>query len=245
MKNSNWLTLALLALAAAVLRAAQCRGGFDAEGLAVKGNLPGMLLLVLLVLAAAYFILAARKLPARRDAAGGLGDVFAFRSMPAAACAVCGAFLAAAGAALFAMGASGSLVRLLLAVFAIEAAAVVLYAVFALYRGKPVQNTALLSPACCLVVYLIFLYRADAADPVLARIYIELLAVVALTLSALERAAFAFQNGSPRVYPPVSAMAVVLSAAAAAELRSPASFLLFAGCAFIEFGFLFAVKFEK
>ena len=244
MKKSNWLVLAPAAATAAILRAAQCSTGFDADGLAVRGNVPGILLLALLALAAAYFfIAAARKLPAQREETGELADNFGFQGMPAALCVVAGAFLTVLGAAA-SVRSYGSLTTLLLSAFIAASAFCLLYTVFALYRDNDVQDVALLAPVCCLVVFLIFLYRSDASDPVLARIYVELLATALLTYSAVERAAFAFRNGSPRVYLPVSAMAILLSAAAAAELESLAKLLFFAGCALIELGFLCAAKWE-
>ena len=100
-------------------------------------------------------------------------------------------------------------------------------------------------PACALIGFLIVLYRLDASDPVLRKIYIEILAASALAYSAIERAAFVFRNGAPRIYLPVSAMAVVLSVTAAAERRSPAFALFFAGSALLELGFLAALDAES
>ena len=242
MKKSNWPVLALFAAAAAVLRAAQCRTGFDADGLAIRGNVPGALLPAALALAAAYFIASARSLPSRRDAAEELSDRFGFRRMPAKLCAVAGACLMVLSAESAVLGYGSS--AMLPAVFLAASACCLLYTVFALSRGSAVQGVALLVPVCCLVVYLIVLYRSDASDPVLARIYVEILAVALLTYSAVERAAFAFRNGSPRVWVPVCAMAVVLSVAAAAELQSLTDLLFFLGCALVELGFLCAAKWE-
>ena len=131
----------------------------------------------------------------------------------------------------------------LLTPLAVAAALCLLYAVFALYRGAAVQGVALLVPVCALAVYLILLYRADAFDPVLARTCVELLAVAALTFSALERAAFAFRNGSPRVFLPACAMSVVLALCAAAEGGGFARLALFLGGALVEAGFLLAAEF--
>lgn len=244
MKN-KLVAVSAAALAAAVLRAVQWRTGFDEAGLAVMGNLPGVLLPAVLLLTAAYAVFSARKLPAKRGEAGDLAGGFCFAgNMPAVLCAVAGVFLVVFGAALRLLG-GAALADFLLGVFAVVAALCVLYAVFALYRGNEVQGVALLVPVCCLVVYMIFLYRSDASDPVLARIYIEILAVAFLTYAALERAAFAFRAGSPRACRIAGAMACVLAAAAAGEFKSPAATLLFGGCALTELGFLCAEKFEK
>ena len=66
----------------------------------------------------------------------------------------------------------------------------------------------------------------------------------ALTLTAMERAAFAYRNGAPRIYVPLSAMSVVLALTAATDQKSLPVTLLFAGWALIELGFLAEAKFE-
>ena len=245
MKKSNWLLLVLFAAAAAGLRVRQELTGFDAAGLAIRGNLSGILLPVVLAFAAGWFAYSARALPARGADAAGLAEVFCFENTAPTACAVAGAFLVLAGAAASILYGGRSTQTLLLAVFAMASAVSVLYAVFALRRGNEAQGVALLVPVCCLIVYLIFLYRAGASDPVLARIYVEILAVALLTLGALELAAFAFRVGAPRVYVPVNALAAILAVAAASERRSPASVLLFTGCALIELGFFAAAEFGQ
>lgn len=243
MKKASWIALILFSSVAAALRALQCRTGFDGAGLPVGGTPFHVVVPCILLLAAVYFFLAARKLPAKRGECGSFADTFRFSENAASAvCAIIGAFLVMVGAAASALG-HGSLRQsaLVLAVAGAAGAVCTLCAVFALYRDGDVGGMVLLVPVCSLVVYLIFLYRADASDPVLAGIYVELLALAALTYSALERAAFAFRNGAPRLCFPISALSVVLAFAAAAECRSPAAVLLFSGCAFAELGFLAAV----
>ena len=237
MNKTGWIALALAAPAAA-LRLWQLGSGFDSAGLPVRGNLPGILLTVLLAGAAAYFIYTARRLPAQRDAVGGLSDRFSFRGGAAVGCAVAGTFLILLGAAAAVLFSTRGLSTLLLAMFAAAAAFCLLYVTSALRRAQEPQGTALLVPVCCLVVYLIFVYRADAVDPVLARVWVELLALSALTLSTLELAAFAFRGGAPRVFVPACALALILSVTAAAECRSLASAALFLGSALLSFTFL-------
>lgn len=246
MKKISWIALITFSAAAAALRALQCRTGFDEAGLPVGSAVVRAAVPCVLLLAAGYFVLAARALPAKRGESGGLAEIFHFSGNTAsAACAIVGAFLVMTGAAAVAVG-RGSLRQGALVLAALGAAGAVctLYAVFALYRSGDAQGTALLVPVCCLVVYLIFLYRADASDPVLAGVYVELLALAALTYSALERAAFAFRNGAPRVCFAAGALSIVLALAAAAEGRSLAAVLLFAGCAFVELSFLAAAEFD-
>ena len=244
MKKTNWLIFAAFAAAAAVLRVWQNHTGFEDNGLAVHGNLPGLLLPVVLALAAAYFVAAAWKLPAKRDESAELADHFALEGALPLAGIVAGAFLVAVGAVMALMSGGSSLPVLLLAVFGVTSAFSVLYVAFALRRGGDVQGVALLVPVCALVVYLIFLYRADASNPVLARIYVEILTVALLTFSAIERAAFAFRNGSPRLCRCAGVMAALLALTAAADGKSLAALLFFAGCALVELGFLAASKFE-
>lgn len=244
MKKTDWLMLVLFGAAAAGLRAAQMLTGFDEAGLPVSGNLPETLLPFVLLAAAAYFVFSAQKLPAQSNVTGTLADRFLFQDMTAVTAAVAGAFLLLAGAAAAVMG-YGSLRMVLPTAFAVAAALSLLYTVFTLYRGNAVQGIVLLVPVCCLVVYLILLYRTDAANPVLARIYVEILAVSALSLGALELAAFGFLGGAPRVYLPANALALILSLAAAAERKNLAASLLFLGCALLELGFLAAADFRE
>lgn len=244
MKKMRWVALIAFSAALAALRALQCRTGFDEVGLPTGSSLLRAAVPGILLLAAAYFILAARFLPAKRGESGGFAETFRFSgNTTAVTCAIAGAFLVMAGAGASVMG-YGSLRQgaLVLAAVGVAGAICVLGMVFALYRGGEVQGTMQLVPVCSLVVSLIFLYRADASDPVLVKIYVELLALSALTYSALERAAFAFRNGASRLYFPVSALSIVLALAAAAECRSLAAVLLFAGCAFVELGFLAAAE---
>ena len=242
MKKMDWMILAVCSAAAAGLRVWQWLTGFDEQGLALRGNLPSILLPILLAAAAAYFVFAARRLPGGRG--GTLDGSFGFQDQTTVACAVAGSFLLMAGAAFSAAG-KGSLPLALMAVLTFAAALALLYAVFTMYRGGTVPGVALLVPVCCLIVRIIFLYRRTASDPVLARIYAVILAVSALLLSALELAAFAFRDGSPRVFLAVSAMAPVLSFAAAAERESLASTLLLLGGALLEIAFLSALKTDE
>lgn len=248
MKKSNWLMLILFSLAAAAMRLAQLQTGFEENGLPVSGSPVRVALPAVLALAALWFVLSARKLPAQRDVTGDLAERFLFENMFCALCGVGGAFAVLASSAFSfyaALVVGDSKVSLLLAAFLFAAALCVLCTVFALYRGNAVQGVFLLVPVCALVLCLAFLYRADAADPVLAHIYVEILAAAALTLSSLERAAFAFRNGAPRAYLPVSAMAVILSVCAAAESESLPQPLFYLGFALIELAFLAAADFAE
>lgn len=244
MRIINRLVLVLLTLLAMALRFLQNRTGYDEMGLAVPGNLPGLLLVGVLIVALLWFGTLSLTMLAKRDPAVSPAMYFLFSDgkVPSAI-AVAGAFLIMLGGVLSVLAAGGSRAALLFALFVFVSAACLLYAVFALYRRREVSGLALLVPVCMLLVHLIFLYRTDASDPVLARIYVELLAVAALTLSALERAAIVFRNGLPRAWPSVCAMSVILSMTAAVDLSSPGEAVLFVGFALVEAGFLSATGF--
>ena len=241
MKKLTWMLLALFTLAAAGLRVLQNRTGFESTGLAVPGNLPALLLFAVLALAAACFLWASRSLPAQRDVTGGMLDCFPFRETLSLMCAVAGIFLTFAGAALL-LPSGGTSV--LLAPLVLVGGGALFYVVFSCRRGTEPRSVALLAPALAMALYLVFVYRADAANPVLMRIYMEILALCALTLTAMERAAFAYRNGAPRIYVPLSAMSVVLALTAATDQKSLPVTLLFAGWALVELGFLAEAKFE-
>lgn len=246
MKKSTWLVWSCFTVAAVALRAWQTLAGYEESGLAKHGFLPGILLPLVLLAAAVCLALSARSLPKRRADALRLAADFRFEgNMPAVLCAVTGSFLVMLGGGLFAVNAAGTTVKLLLALFAVVAAACALYAVFALARGSEAQGVALLAPICALIVFLVFVYRADASNPVLARTYMEILAVAALTLSAAQRAAFVYGDSAPRRYVPVSAMAALLALTAAAEGGGLARCALLVGCAAVELGFLAAAEFRS
>jgi len=248
MKKLDYCVLGLAACAAAGLRVGQMLTGFDADGLPVPGNLFALLLPVLLVMSAAFFAVRARKLPALREDGEGLVLEQSFRfsgNKAALLCTVTGAFLVVASAAAALAGYSQGLRLPLLSVASAVAGLSLLYVVFALSGGKPVQGGALLLPVCVLIVYLILLYRSDASNPVLGQIYIEILAAASLTLGTLELAGFAFHCGAPRVFMPCCAMVPILLLALAAERRSFSSLLLCLGCALLALGFLLAAEMKE
>lgn len=246
MKKTNWLIWIGFTAVSAGLRAWQTLAGYEAGGLAKRGFVPGILLLFVLLASAVCFAVRARSLPGKRADAFRLSEDFRFAdNLPAVLLAVTGSFLVLLGGGLYVLRALGSLAPMLLGLFAAVAAACGLYTVFALYRGDEVQSLALLAPICALVVFVVYVYRADASDPVLARTYIEILAVAALTFSAAQRAAFVFGGSAMRCYVSVSEFAALLALCAAAEEGTLARAALYIGCAAIELGFLAAAKPEE
>lgn len=240
MKKISWVMLALFSAAAAGLRAWQMKSGFDAEGLPVPGCTAALLLPAVLLAAAAYFVFDARTLPSHAETTGTMPERFLFQDTTAAIAAVSGAFLLLAGAALSLQG-GGVMGAPLLSAFVAAAALSVLYAVFALYRGNAVQPLVLLVPVFCAVACMIYFYHERSTDPIVQGAYVGVLAMAALMASTREIAAFAFLDGTPRVFVPVGALSLVLCLAVAAEWRGMTQTLIFVGCALLELGFLAAL----
>lgn len=99
-------------------------------------------------------------------------------------------------------------------------------------------NLLLIAPVG-LVVRLVLTYRVDSVNPALAAYYVELLALVFLTLGFYRLSSFAFRSGRTRRFALYAGAAAVLSIAALAD-GSPylSSILLYAGGALALLGFL-------
>ena len=245
MKKRYWPLLILFSAAAAFLRAEHLRTGFDADGLPQSGCPAALALPLVLLLAAAVFYLLCRRYPVQRELTGAMEEYFRFGSTASVMLAVLGAFALIAAAVLSLLSPWRTLLSMLLSVFWFACAAAVLYVLFALRRGTAFSGVALLTPVCALALQTAVSYRSSAADPVLGHLYIEILALSALTVSFLELAAFAFRNGAPRLYLPLSALSVILCACMLAEQRSLVSMAFYAGFAFILLGFCAAAVFGK
>ena len=237
MKKRYWPLLILFSAAAAFLRAEHLRTGFDADGLPQSGCPAALALPLVLLLAAAVFYLLCRRYPVQRELTGAMEKYFRFGSTASVMLVVLGAFALIAAAVLSLLSPWRTLLSMLLSVFWFACAAAVLYVLFALRRGTAFSGVALLTPVCALALQTAVSYRSSAADPVLGHLYIEILALSALTVSFLELAAFAFRNGAPRLYLPLSALSVILCACMLAEQRSLVSMAFYAGFAFILLGF--------
>ena len=245
MKKRYWPLLILFSAAAAFLRAEHLRTGFDADGLPQSGCPAALALPLVLLLAAAVFYLLCRRYPVQRELTGAMEKYFRFGSTASVMLVVLGAFALIAAAVLSLLSPWRTLLSMLLSVFWFACAAAVLYVLFALRRGTAFSGVALLTPVCALALQTAVSYRSSAADPVLGHLYIEILALSALTVSFLELAAFAFRNGAPRLYLPLSALSVILCACMLAEQRSLVSMAFYAGFAFILLGFCAAADFGK
>ena len=158
-------------------------------------------------------------------------------------------FLAAAdpeGAAAL-LGASGisPAAQKLLGALSLLSAAALFPAIAACRRAAAGQDAAfreaplLLFPPVALVVRLVLTYRLDSVNPVLGSYYVELLALVFLTLGFYRLSSFAFLAGRSRLFACYACCAAVLSLAALAD-GGPhlSSLLLLPGGAAVLLGFL-------
>lgn len=101
------------------------------------------------------------------------------------------------------------------------------------------SGSLLLLPPAALVIRLVLTYRLDSVNPVLAAYYVELLALVFLTLGFYRLSSFAYKAGRTRRFALYTSAAVVLCLAALADsgCTFPAR-LLYAGGAVTLLGFL-------
>ena len=104
---------------------------------------------------------------------------------------------------------------------------------------KPFSGNLLLVMPVMLVVRLVLTYRLDSVNPALEAYYVELLALVFLTLAFYRLSSFAFNAGRTSRFALYAGLAVVFSLAALAD-GGPhlSSLLLYAGGAVSLLGFL-------
>lgn len=105
-------------------------------------------------------------------------------------------------------------------------------------RHKAPSSITLL-PVAALVVRLVLTYRVDSVNPSLTMYYVELLALVFMTLGFYRLSSFAFQAGRTRRFGLYAAASLVLCAASLADGSAYLStLLLYAGGALTLTGFL-------
>ena len=106
-------------------------------------------------------------------------------------------------------------------------------------EGRAANGTLLLIAPAALVVRLVLVYRVDSVDPALEAYYVELLALVFLTLGFYRLSSFAFGAGRTRRFALYTGAAVVLSLAALTDgAAGISSTLLYLGGALTLLGFL-------
>lgn len=103
---------------------------------------------------------------------------------------------------------------------------------------QPIQSAFLLIPVVFCVIRLVVTYREDSIDPSLSAYYVELLALVFLTLSFYRLSSFAFFAGQSRRFLLYSMEAIVLCAAVLADPLPGYTRLYFAGGALVLLGFV-------
>ncbi|MDD3347447.1 hypothetical protein [Oscillibacter sp.] len=266
MKKQYLLPLSAVAggIVALFLRAAQNRTGFETEtGLPIPGSLPGIALPVLLAALALLFFLLSRRLPSEGAPGPALPADFSTRDARLLALPVAGSFLIALSGTLDLLSGFGLLggisaasadtlttgfsprSHLLMGLFSLAAAAGLFLSAAACRRQGRRENapvlagTWLLVPVAALVVRLVLTYRACSVNPSLEAYYVELLALVFLTLSFYRLSSFAFQAGQTRRFALYVCAAVVLCIAAVADTaKQPGSLLAYLGSGATLLGFL-------
>ena len=245
---------------AAAVRLAQNRTGFEAStGLPVPGNLWARMLVAVLVLLGAVFFLLVRRIPARLDdPSAALSDFFSSTSVCLVSITMAGvALLGAAGVWETVSGlgllSDGTAVpdrlHMVLGVMSLLSAAGLFPAVAGCRRSgaheaaapaarQPIQSAFLLIPVVFCVIRLVVTYREDSIDPSLSAYYVELLALVFLTLSFYRLSSFAFFAGQSRRFLLYSMEAIVLCAAVLADPLPGYTRLYFAGGALVLLGFV-------
>lgn len=124
------------------------------------------------------------------------------------------------------------------------AAAVCLFPAAACCRRRPgaqprTANPAfLLVPPVCLVARLVLAYRVDSVNPALQAYYVEILALVFMTLAFYRLSSFAYHAAKSRRFALYAGAAVALCVAALADGEGVSALLLYAGGALTLLGFL-------
>ena len=256
------LTAALGAAAAFVLRLLQNHTGFETDtGLPIPHHFSALALLALFIILCAALFATSRALPQEEDAA----YPFPVENPGLLTLPVIGIFLMAlSGAAdlaealgllpenlvssqhaLYSILREGGLgfsatTQLILGILTLAAAGALFWGLLACRRNSiKAPTNALLLPVAALVIRVVLTYRLDSVNPSLQLYYIELLALVFLTLAFYRLSSFAFQVGQIRRFAFYTGAAVILSAASLADGNTYlSSLLLYAGSALTLLGFL-------
>jgi len=238
-------------------------------GLPIPGNPAGLALAALLAGLGIVLILTARLLPSEEDPGPVLPRDFATASTALLTLPMCGVFLIALGGladlaesfqalpesvvssqhAIYGILRAGGLGysargQALMGVLELLGAAG-LFPVLAGCRrreGAPrrrAPSAITLLPVAALVVRLVLTYRIDSVNPSLTMYYVELLALVFMTLGFYRLSSFAYQAGRTRRFALYAGAAVVLCVASLADGSAYlSSLLLYAGGGLALFGFL-------
>ena len=244
--------LILLGSAGAFLmRLAQVRTGFEAlTGLPVPGDPWRYLLPAFLLVLAALLALAVRRVPESAQPPVAFANAFSTTDAAMLTLPVMGILLMGVSGVLDAakglqLGLRADLLLGLLSLFSAGA----LFPVTAACRRpgsrqaapetpRQLDSSFLLVPPVCLVIRLVLTYRQNSIDPSLSAYYVELLAVVFLTLAFYRLSSFAFKASRNRRFLLYAGGAIILSAATLADGHRLSAALLYAGGALTLLGFL-------
>ncbi len=235
---------ALVGAAFFALRLLQQKSGFEAEtGLAVSGNVPAIILPVLMLLTAAALVVAVR-----RGAFKVLMAKAPFAALFTLECktlpktlAVGGvmAMVVAGGVEVFNAVMVGRDVLSLAAGALLVVAGVCLFgAVKALSCGEEGDGTYYLAAVCCAVVQLVASYRMYAIDPVVQGYYVELLCLVAHVLAFYALCTLYFTHRGFGRFLFFTLAALVLTLTSLADGHGLSEMLMFLGMSGAEVGLL-------
>lgn len=238
-------------------------------GLPIPGSLATLALAGMLICLAIALFLTSRMLPEEEDPGPALPKDFSTASTGLLTLPMCGVFLLALSAladlaeglrmlpegivssqhAIYGILREGGLGyspqgQLLMGVLGLAAAASMFPVLAGCRRreGRPTHQAPAvitLAPVAALVVRLVLTYRIDSVNPSLSMYYVELLALVFLTLAFYRLSSFAFQAGRTRHFALYAAISVVLCVTSLADGSAYlSSLLLYAGGAATMLGFL-------
>ena len=238
-------------------------------GLPIPGNVPGLALVVLLAVLAAALCVLVWKLPKEADPGPAFPQDFATTDTRLLTLPVMGVLLIALSGLLDLAGGFGITLGgpsledayvlsaametyipgpafsqkalLLMGLLSLASAGGLFLSVLSCRprEGRAANGTLLLIAPAALVVRLVLVYRVDSVDPALEAYYVELLALVFLTLGFYRLSSFAFGAGRTRRFALYTGAAVVLSLAALTDgAAGISSTLLYLGGALTLLGFL-------
>ena len=232
------------------LRLLQNHIGFEADTrLPVPGSLPALLLPLLLLLSAAALILLTRRLPRSTEAP--FSAQFGGADAKCLTLTVLGCFLVglsgvwellravSGGLSMVASAGSGTS-GAIMGVLSIAAAAGLFCGLLAC-RKETVSPLPLLAVPVSLLIRLVFVYRLDSVDPVLAHYYPELLGLMALILGSYRLSGFTVKAGNPRLFTLYTGLSVICSLTLLADGITPAACLTLGGAAALA-GFCWTMR---
>lgn len=229
-----------------LLRLLQRKTGFEAEtGLAVRGNLFALALVVALILSGAALLLAVRKTPfAAMAAKYPFAQLFSFegKTLPKTL-AVGGvmAMVAAGGLEIFsAVTMTRDVLSLAAGALLVVAAVCLFGAVKALGSDREGEGTFYLAAVCCAVVQLVASYRLYAVDPVLQSYYVELLCLVLHVLAFYALCGLYFSGCGFGRFLFFTLAALLLTLTSLADGHGISEMLMLLGMSGAEMGFLLA-----